>query len=324
MKRSRKRVFFLLWMNSAVTFDSGEDDDAAAAAAATAAAWLCAGKLIREMNPQVKLLAGGGAAGVSHVASSCWRLPWRRPPRSDLQGCCFFFPLLGLQPDGGPSWARRPTHPPISPGHCSRPGQTNELARLTSEEHVWLPVWSADNHTMASFPSSLFVASCSVCLQTFSLFCVFLSLYCWKLLLFIYLFIFCKWTFISQTSEPRFFSFSFETLTFSFFFRAEIIWMYNKKEVFLFLVSFFFCLDSSENVVFCLTLGCTVWWLSLPFRKWKLFSLAKISTFANFNQMLRSFQWIYEDVICLCLQRNTEQSLKKKKAWTRLLGLDSR
>lgn len=107
MRRSRKSFFFSFWTSSAVTFDSGEDD-------AAAAAWLCAGELIREMNPQVKLLAGGGAAGVSQVASSCRRLPRRRPPRWDLEGFflfIFFFSPLGLQPDGGPLPGGTPNTP---------------------------------------------------------------------------------------------------------------------------------------------------------------------------------------------------------------------
>lgn len=178
------------------------------------------------MNPQVKLLAGGGAAGVSQVASSCRRLPWRRPPRWDLEGCFFFFsPPLGLQPDGGPSRVGRPTRPhrphrvtAAVPGQTKpsvrRPARTNDFVRVMTEEHVWLPAWSAaDNRTMASSPS-LFSASCSVVpmfvFRRFHCFCVSLSLYCLRLIFF---FFFCKWIFIPQTNEPKFFSLSFETWT---------------------------------------------------------------------------------------------------------------
>lgn len=74
----------------------------------------------------------------------------------------FFLSLLGLQPDGAASRVRRPARPPASPGHSSRPSQTkpsvrrpactNNFVQLTTEEHMWLPMWSADNRTMASSP----------------------------------------------------------------------------------------------------------------------------------------------------------------------------
>lgn len=209
-KEAGKR--FLLWTSSAVTFHSGEDDDAAAATATTAA-WLCAGELIREMNPQVKLLAGGGAAGVSHIASSCWRLPWRRLSRWDLQGCCFFSLFLACSPAvAPPEWDARHTHP------------SHRVTVAVWAKQMILWGWRLRNtcdflcdpqtitqwlHPRRHYLLHL-VPSFRLSSDVFIVLCL-LSLYCLKLIFFIYFFA-SEPLFLKQVNQ-FFFSSSFETQT---------------------------------------------------------------------------------------------------------------